>query len=470
MKILPVMMLCLIGFTTGWLIPHPHSQSTAKPNQATKSQRKNSSLQRKREALLSSLLEPHEFQELQKETATFHFDILESLEDSFDYSSDDVDRIVEVGAEDALQKLLTDPAADSSLCKDIAMKWASQDAGKALRFFLNQSSYRADDCLAALLPQAFTAEPDLVVETIRSKPRAWKLRHLNNLMTGVYRVRTSPDLQETPTDDPFADDNSWISKPLGPEILEAFLDPDLKDKALSYLEPKPPSHSDPEPTSEDPQPDISWDDQLSSYHSSHWGTRSQLYEAWRKNETDMLSKTIEHGNFEARQFAINHLSNKVSREQKEWPTALKKLEEHIEALGVIPQHPPGGYPAGPYLVGEVPAKWIAKQSPALQRTWTPDFVETWAQREPAEAINWALTLDQSPHRDLAIQKGLIIWAHQTPAQARGFVESLPPGNLRESSISNAAASWSRVDPESAREWLQSLPKSPGKQRALERFK
>lgn len=426
MKLLPVIALSLSGFSVGWLMPNRPQESTVEPVRITKSQRTHSSTHQKRDDILSSLLHHDKFKELKRSGAKSHLDILTSLKDSNNYGSEDIEHIVKFGAANALQELLIDPSASSSLCQDIAQAWASQNAAEAISFFLNQSSYRADDCLAAILPVAFASKPELVIKAIQSRPRAWKLRHLEHLMTANYWLPNSPRLEQTPSADPFAEDNSRASNPMGPEILEAFLDTELKEKARSYLEQGAEPTPEPEPEGNDTAPRISWDDKLASYHSSDWESRSQLYDEWRKDKTLTLSKIVEHGNLEARQFAIRQLVDEVPREPKKWPEALKQLEEHIEALGVIPERPPVGYPAGPYLQGEVAAKWIEQQSPALQRSWIPSLMETWADGNPAEALTWALTLDQSQHRDLGIQKGLIIWVHQTPMKARKFVESLPP--------------------------------------------
>lgn len=254
---------------------------------------------------------------------------------------------------------------------------------------------------------------------------------------------------------------------MGEGIIEALEDPVLQDLARKYLaENSEESGLNDDPT--EPTESRSLKEIVSNYQDPALFDSSKLAEHFRHDREGTMTAIVEHGNYRARQYAMGTIIADFPMEEAQWPEALENLERQMADLQVIPTNQPHNYHVGRFLHGEVVAEWIERQPLALQRSWIPGFVQTWAERDVAGALDWALTLAESPHRHLAIQQGLVIWAHEYPAEAQQFVENLPPGDLRESSISNAAASWSRVDPEAARDWLNTLPETPARQRALER--
>lgn len=472
MKNLSSILLIAIGLIAGWGL----AAFNTKPNPGAPpfptSDRQRQVQNRNEKSLLSKMLDEYEERTLAIGRATTSLEAVEALRDTFNYGDDDLAHIVSLGPEDALYELLGDPGVNNEFCTKLAAEWAKKEPAKAVQFFNSQKSFRAADCLAATLPFAFGSLPQLVFETIRSQSLNWQRRHLQDLVTADYWVR-NPDATPPPPRPPEADpfdpeyeDNTWFSKPLGSEILNAFEDPGLRAKAEEILSP-PQEPKDPE----NPTMPATVTLDLATYQPSNSDhtLKEIFHKEWQKDPEKMMAEVIERGSIEARRTAMGIVAGEFPMEEQEWPEALSRLEAAIEKFEVIPQNPPYNYHIGPYLQGDIAAQWIACQPLALQRAWTKTFVETWAESEPDQALRWTLEQPESQHRNIALQSGLIIWAHQDPQSAIPFVEALPPGDVRNSAISNAAASWSRIDPKEAKNWLYTLPESPARQAALDRI-
>ncbi|YCM42449.1 hypothetical protein V2O64_14150 [Verrucomicrobiaceae bacterium 227] len=468
MKYLPTIVLIGIGITAGWILPRDVAKDSSELTSEGGSERREQIRHRAKQDILSSLLTDEELKDYRFANATSVHGAIEALGNPHGISDSEVARIVGLDPEGALNLLLTDPSASWDVCKKIALGWAYRSPEEAVRFFRNRSSYRAEDCLALILPELYPSHSELVAEVIRSKSLSWQRRHLEDLYTATYQVRNENAPPVVESGDPFADDENWTTHRMGRELLEALDDPELRERASRYLDGDNAEDVGMEPEVETPKEANPLD--LANYDRDDWDQRDLFRERMREDREGVLREIVERGSYEARAAAVGQIVSEFPMDAKEWPRALAELEGWIQELGVIPSSPPSHFEMGPFLRGDLSAEWIARQPMALQRAWTPRFVETWAKNEPRAALSWAMTQPEAAGRDQAVQSGVMIWAHSEPLAAARFVEELPAGDIRESAISNAAASWSRVDQAGAAAWLETLPESPAKSRAIERVK
>jgi hypothetical protein len=466
MKYLPTIALIGIGITTGWILPRDVQNDSGEVASEGGSDRRKQIRHRAKEDILSSLLTDEEMKAYRFERATSAHGAIEALRNPHDIMESDAARIVDLDPAGALSLLLTDPSASSHVCERVALEWARRSPEEAVRFFRNRSSYRSEDCLALILPAVYPSHPKLVAEVIRSKSLSWQRRHLEDLYTATYSERNENAPPVVESDDPFGDDENWTTHRMGRELLEALDDPELRERASRYLDGDSGEEAGIEPDTETPKEAKPLD--LANFDRDDWDQLDLFRERMRKNREGVLREIVDRGSYEARAAAVGQIVFEFPMDAKEWPRALEELEGWIHKLGVIPSSPPSHFEMGPFLKGDLPAEWIARQPMALQRAWTPTFVETWAVNDPRDALTWAMSQPEAAGRDQAVQSGVMIWAHSEPLLAAQFVEELPAGDMRESAISNAAASWSRVDQEGAAACLETLPESPAKSRAIER--
>lgn len=470
--LIPLFLAC--GFAAGWFMPSLPLSFFSSLNTGISSTKatRNRDREIQKKKLLDELSNPDERQRQKLECAGSLAELLADLKDARNLNNDIrdiyIDRIVGRDPAAALNQWLADPTASGEMCTAISKEWSHRNPEQAIRFLQGKHSYRADDCLLAALVNASRSHPRLVGEVIRSKSRRWQEQHLKDFFSGTYRVRVSSDVSELVAVGSFEeeDDGNWLTKRNGGELLKYLADDELRAKARSFWE---------ENARESPTPELAIVNRkplvdVVNFHPNDNDQRYALHEQLDKKPEQTLTLLAEQGSFEARKEAIEYvmMMELRSKNLKSWPATLKKLEEKIRRLGVIPNYPGCSFESGEYF--QECAHWISRQPLGLQRAWAPAFTKDWVSMEPEAAVKWACSLPENASREQAVQSGMIVWACQKPLEAAAYVEALPPGDLRESSISNTAATWSCVDRGGARRWLESLPESPGKTRALERIK
>lgn len=469
MKTLTTLSLMSVGLLTGWHLPHRDDSKSSSIADQTISQRQRHPNRRK----VESFFNEEDRRSYRAQHARSANEWLQNRPNFYNFNSDDIQLLADLGLETSLRELITHPSAPYNLCQELAIKWLRQDPAGVVHFLRNIKNYRADRILASVLPEAFMSHPDLVKDTIRSMPKNWQRYHLESLANATASKRdpnAPPPPPPEPTEDPFASDPEeeqyWTSIDFGLEFLDLIDDPVLREKALAHRIAKE-EENNPEKVSEEPsEPALV---NFADYDGNDWNQQNAFYEKWKESPEETLAEIIESGNFNSRVEAMNSLIGDFSMNEENWPEELQKIETWMEQLKVIPQYLPSNFHTGTFLQGQVPADWITQQPLALQRAWTPTFIETWAERDPEEALTWGLTRPAETMSEQGIQRSVIAWAHSEPLAATQFVETLPQGELRESAISNAAAAWFIVDPPGAQSWLEGLPDSPGKSRALERI-
>lgn len=466
MKRNPAILLILAGLAAGWWLPVGRSDR-APLNDAAEVSSLGEGEERRRDRmkkLLEQLLDEDDFVKHSKLRARSLSALLPLLQEG-SFSDSDIARIVDMDPLAAVDHFLNNPVARHEIGEQVAAEWAHRDPVKAIRHLWGKSSYRADDFLVQALTAGYATHPELVGQVIRSKPRRWQELYLETLFKSSYTVQQPGAPPEVESDDPFADDGFWITRKFGEDILHCLADDELREKARTYWEEEP----DDEAPAAKSEPETRELD-LANYNPEDWGQRDDLREALRDRPEETLAAIVDQGGHHARKAAIRHVLDDFPHVPESWPAALTELEESMDRLGVIPDHPPSKFGTGQFLRGPVVAEWIDRQPLALRRAWAPTFVQTWVTSEPAAALDWACSLPEAAARDEAYQSGLIIWTHRDPPAAIAAVEALPPGELRESAISNAAATWTTIDSTKAKAWVETLPASPGKSRALDRLK
>jgi hypothetical protein len=447
----------VLGFAMGWSVPgkpEPAGDLPAVPVAGEMTRREH----RKR-ALLVRLLDDQEQVSYRSRSAPLAELLALGMGNSF--TDEDIARIVALDPVATMDELLNNPAAKSYHAHRIAKEWARQQPEKAIRYLLAKKNYRADDCLTQALAGAYPTHPKLVGEVLRSKSRQWQDRHLSDLFSETYRVRKpgAPPPQES--DDPFSDDGHWIDVRFGTDLLDCLADDALREEAKGYWE------EDEGVTNVSPRKPPTWDP--ASYDGNN-DQQSALRTDFRVKPDETVARIAADGSAAARHAVMEMIVDDFSSDVQKWEKGLEELEDSIEQLGVIPKTQPRHFEMGHFLRGQVAADWLDDQPLALRRAWAADFVETWVQSDPEQALDWAAALPEEANREQAIQTGLVVWTHQNPLAAAARVEGLPPGELREAAISNAAATWNCVDPAAARKWVEGLPESAGQRRALERLK
>ncbi|MEK7952605.1 hypothetical protein [Luteolibacter soli] len=466
MKPWSMLAVAVAGFAAGSWLPSKSSASASPPVAVAVEAHRETRRQQRMNALADTVLEKSERWEHKKQAMP-----LAGLLTTFgrSYTDDDAARIAATDPVAALDQLLINPVSSGSFCNLVAAAWADAKPAEAIRYFLSKSNYRANDCLCEALKHGEQAEPELVAEVIRSKPRQWQLHYLDQLFGQTIRVKNP----EASSGAGPSDQDDWIDRRLGENLLECLSDDGLRNKVheLWKLSEKEAAfiadRADPEPESI-PDPAAA---SLANYERSKGGSRSTLFKRLEDHPEETLQEIAREGNLEARKAGMEHVLGEIpSRSPENWGPALEKLGAEVTRLGVIPEVPTTGFAEGPFLYGPVVGEWLDRQPLALRRSWAPAIVETWAQKNAPEAVAWAQALPEEASRDQAFQTGMIVWTHQDPSAAITHVEGLPEGDLREAAISNAAATWNCIDPTAARKWVEALPDSPGKQRALERLK
>ena len=453
-----------IGLAVGWMLPQPSSRDAGIMAEEKKNERHRQLRQGAKQDLFTSLMSEYEQEKYQFRQTSTAEELVELFKKSKSYSEGDTEYVIDCDPVGAMDLMLVDPSVSYDKCLMVAKAWARRNPGEAVRFFQEKNEYRSESCLAEILPFAFHSHPDLVANVIRSKSSGWKDRYLKNLVAAFYEVRKEGAPPPVESDDPFLTDEYVVTKKVGIELLKIIDDQELRDRIVEILhqqsEEKVVVESSPSRETK------SFD--VATYDGDDQDQRELFRERSKKNRDELIAEIIERGNFESRKRALSHFIRDFKMDEETWPEALEELEVWIQKLEVIPSQMPSHFEMGPYLYGELPAQWIARQPLALQREWTPNFVETWAQREPLEAVIWAMSRPEAARRDKAFQSGVIVWAHSEPEQAASFVGDLPPGDLKDSAISNTAAAWSRVDRAGAAAWLDQFPDSELKTRALKR--
>jgi hypothetical protein len=461
--LIPLVVGC--GFAAGWLLPTALSWlRRGGPDAANAGIHHERESETRKKELLDGLLDGRDREHLKTVCATSLVELLAVLRGVSDFGDKEVARIVGLEPAAALNQWLADPSVSEEMCAMVAVGWGRRNPEQAISFLLQKHSYRADDCLDKVLLGVRWSHPLLVGEVIRSKPREWQEKHLEDFFTGTYTVRKPGAPPEPVSQDPFEglDDGYWITKKNGEDFLNDLADDDLRKKAVSFWIEKTPEPSPPDK----PIPALD----VANFDGGDPSQSEALRVQLERNPKQMLALLAARGCFEARKDAIRHMMEGFPIDRESWPAAFNKLETTMRQLEVIPEHPPGHFETGTFLRGEAEARWISRQPLGLQRAWSPDFTKNWAASEPELAIRWARSLPADANRDLAVLSGVFVWAQENPLDAAAYVESLPPGDLREASISSTAAAWDGVDRPGAVKWLESLPDSSGKASGLERLK
>jgi len=464
MNYLPAIALIGFGLAVGWMLPQPSSRDARIMAEEKESERHRQPRQGAAQGFFISLMSEYEQEKYQFRQASTAEELVGLFKKNKSYSDGDIEHVIDCDPVGAMDLMLGDPSVSYDKCLEVAKAWARRNPGEAVRFFHDKNEYRPESCLAEILPFAVHSHLDLVADVIRSKSSAWKDRYLKNLVADFYEVRKQGAPPPVESDDPFATDEYVVTKKVGEELLKIIDDQELRERIIEVL--NQPSEEKVVEKSQPSQKTEPFD--VATYDGDDQDQVELFRKRSKENRDELFAEIIERGNFESRKRALSHFIGDFKMDEETWPGALKELEVWIQKLEVIPSQMPSHFDIGPNLYGKLPAQWIARQPLALQREWTPTFVETWAQREPLEAVTWAMSQPEAARRDEAFQTGIIVWAHSEPEKAASFVEDLPSGDLRDSAISNAAAAWSRVDRAGASAWLESFPDSEVKTRALKR--
>ena len=219
MKYLPSIALIGIGITTGWILPRDVQKDSREPASEGGSDRGEQIRHRAKQELLSSLLTDDEMKAYRFANATSGDGAIVALGNPYDITESDTARIVDLDPEGALNRLLTDPSASYNVCEKIAIEWARRSPEDAVRFLRNRSSYRAEDCLALILPEIYSSHPELVTKVIRSKSLSWQRRHLEDLFTATYRVGNENTQPVGESDDPHAVSENWTTHQMGRDLF-----------------------------------------------------------------------------------------------------------------------------------------------------------------------------------------------------------------------------------------------------------
>ena len=453
------------GFCAGWLLPplRPQTSPPPRPAAAPASKLAEHARHARTRQLLALLLDEPERAAFRRKSARSLAGLLGVIRHSGQFSQPDVERIVAMDPATALEQLLSAPGASTQLGESIALEWASRDPDGAIGFLLEKPSYRGEDFLCQALIGACGSNPQLVAETIRKQSRRWQERNLETLFASKISIPTAAE-PATPSGESDTDNSTFRSAWFGEDILNCLADEPLRDKARACWNNNPPLR----PITAKAEPVAALE--LAELSAQDYGAASRLRELLRSHPDETLAAVAEKGSYQARATLMMQSIQDFPIAQEAWPEGFKRLEDLMAKLEVIPIHQPGHPETGPFLQGSAAADWIASQPLALQRAWSPAFTETWAQSEPALAINWARELPPGAAGNEATQRGLIVWAHAKPLEAAAYVADLPPGDLRDAAISNTAAAWAGVDRAGAAAWLAQLPDSPAKARAIERVK
>ena len=92
------------------------------------------------------------------------------------------------------------------------------------------------------------------------------------------------------------------------------------------------------------------------------------------------------------------------------------------------------------------------------------IARSWSEISPAEAVEWASTLD-GRGRSRAMGEALGEWAQKSPPEAAAFVDSLPEAGEGQY-LQRVASSWAEHAPADAAQWLESHQESEGKADAM----
>lgn len=452
-------LLALGGLAAGWILPSPRvALFSAAPKVASVANRTTDHTREARQQeLLASLLEYEELAAYKHSTASSLAALLAAIRQSGNLTAEDVARILATDPVAAMDYLLG--ATSRGLAGTLALEWARREPEAAIRHLLGKTSYRAEACLCQALIGAYTSKPRLAADTIRLQPRRWQLRNLETLFslsfepaTGGGAPRINSDPLASPTEFPAA----WF----GEDFLDCLADDALRAKARGYWKMDSLTGRPAEPEAP-PDP--------ANLNPADWRYSNNLKELLRSHPEETLAALADKADYLTRSLAVGWALD-FPDDQQSYQEGFKRLEELMARLEVIPEYPPLALGSRPFFRFNEAASWIARQPLALQRMWSPTVIETWAETDPEQAINWARTLPAGADGDEAAQRGLIVWAHREPLAAAAYVEELPPGDLREAALSNTAAAWACIDRPGAFAWLADLPESAGKARAMERIK
>jgi hypothetical protein len=461
-RIWMIYVIGLGGFATGVLLPVPERcdpAGAAVRQQRVRAQRVRET--RKRE-LLGELFDSQEQETIRIRDAANLSELFGVLKNRQGSSDGAIARMIEMDPAAAMAQVLADSELQI-MADNLAEEWARRDPRAAVRFLRQQPAYQAESALCKALVMAYCVEPDLVGETLRAMDRRWQARNLRDLFGSVSPLHP---LRQVDVSDPFVEFDKADFVPFGTDLLDCLADDELRNAARNNgwadpwgADPFRDPGSSPEVDPDDLNPD-------------RWSSKHQdaLKARWQESPEETLAEVAEMGGLEARRELVGLLIAYFPTDPKQTAETLRKLEQAIQQLGVIPESMPREFwdPAPWNPATKMHAEWLARQPLALQRAWVPAFTGNWAKSAPQSAIDWARTLPPGSSGELAVQRGFIVWAHREPMEAAKYVEALPPGDLREAAISDTAATWSNLDPAGARTWLQALPASPGKERGMAR--
>ena len=97
-----------------------------------------------------------------------------------------------------------------------------------------------------------------------------------------------------------------------------------------------------------------------------------------------------------------------------------------------------------------------------------NVVQSWAEKEPATALDWATALPASDKRDALISRIAFVLSSSQPAAAAWLVaEEIAPGETQNEAVLSVLHQWTRKDPEAALAWINRFPDVPLREIALE---
>lgn len=452
----------LSGFAAGLLLPVPERgdpDGAAVRQAVVRAQRVRETRKR---TLLCDLFDSQEQETIRIRDAANLSEVFGVLKNRQGSSTEAIARMIEMDPAAAMSQVLADSELQI-MADNLAEEWARRDPRAAVRFLRQQPAYQAESALCKALVMAYCVEPDLVGETLRAMDRRWQARNLQSLFGSLSPLHP---LRQEDVSDPFVEFDKSDFVPFGTALLDCLADDELRNEVRNN------QWADPWGLASNPDSGTSPEVDPNDLSADRWSRlhREALKSRWKESPEETLAEVAEKGGLEARRELIRLLMPDSLADPKQTAETLRKLEQAIQQLGVIPESMPREFwnPSSWNPATKMHAEWLARQPLALQRAWVPTFTGNWAKSTPQSAIDWARTLPPGSNGELAAQRGIIVWAHREPMEAAKYVEALPSGGLREAAISDTAATWSNLDPAGARTWLQALPASPGKERGMAR--
>ncbi len=95
-------------------------------------------------------------------------------------------------------------------------------------------------------------------------------------------------------------------------------------------------------------------------------------------------------------------------------------------------------------------------------------VNTWADKDPAAAANWTLSLPQDERQRWSLAQVTREWGRDDPNSAANWIHALPAGPSRDAAVAGLASSMVSTDPQTALGWIGTMEDETARTRTLER--